>query len=84
MLMQGFILTIVGMSVVFLFLTILVLAMGSSSWIINKYLPEPVPAGAAPAQITSGASSEKAAVAVAVAACARARMLKLENSPANL
>jgi len=69
MIAEGFILLIIGMSVVFAFLTIMVLVMRIMSSVILKYFPEkeePAPVrmpAAAPA-----AASEDIEIAVAIAA----------------
>lgn len=61
---SGFIVTIVGMLVVFLFLTLLVVSTNAMSRIVLKFFPEPEKP-AAPAVRKSSADAE---VAVAIAA----------------
>jgi len=65
---QSFNITLIGMSVVFVFLLILVLLMNSMSLLVDaleKYFPQAVPQTAKPA------AADNALVAVAIAAAKR-------------
>ena len=68
MLQEGFIITIVGMSTVLVFLTILVFAMGIMAKVVvfvNKFMPEEVEV---PVAVKNEANTdEEVAVAIAVA-----------------
>lgn len=68
MIMDGLIITVVGMGAVFVFLTLLVYAMQFATKIVeilNKYMPEEV---VAPAAVPSRKNTEdEVAVAIAVA-----------------
>ncbi len=68
-LMDSVNLTVIGMSVVFTFLALMVFVMKALGWLVKVleiYFPQPAPAAAAPA-----ARADNAAIAVAVAAAKR-------------
>ena len=68
-LMDSVNLTLIGMSVVFLFLILLVFVMKALGWLVKvleKYFPQPVPAAAATA-----VRADNAAIAIAIAAAKR-------------
>ncbi len=77
MLFQGLTLTIVGMSVVFIFLTLLVLAMKLFSAIILKYFPDqpsvagiPVKTNIKKETVSSVSDSDNREIAAVIAAVA--------------
>lgn len=68
-LMDSVNLTLIGMSVVFVFLILLVFVMKALGWLVKvleKYFPQPVPAAAATA-----VRADNAAIAIAIAVAKR-------------
>ena len=65
---QGFSLLIYGVSVVFLFLTVLVILTTLMSKIILKFFPEPVAAPAAPKRASASSTQTDAEVTTAISA----------------
>ena len=67
MIAQGLVLTVVGMAVVFCFLTLLVVLMNVLSAVVIRYFPEK-PEEKAPAKTSGSGDAEVAAVIAAVKA----------------
>lgn len=62
MIAQGLVLTVVGMSVVFAFLTLLVILMNLLSAVITRYFPEPIE------EVQESGGSRDAEIAAVIAA----------------
>ncbi|WP_233142983.1 OadG family protein [Marispirochaeta aestuarii] len=62
MIAQGLVLTVVGMTVVFLFLTLLVILMNVLSAVVIRYFPEPV------VEVAESSGSKDAEIAAVIAA----------------